>query len=53
MATQPIRTREDRVAELMSRGCDTGEIAAHTGLTRGQVARSIQNIKRAVGLQAQ
>lgn len=45
--------REDRIAELLSRGMNTGEIRAYTGLTPGQVARTIANIKKKLGWQAQ
>lgn len=50
--TRPIESREDRVAEMMARGLNTVEIGAHMNLTKGQVARAIQNIKRTMGAQA-
>lgn len=49
---RPVKTREDRVADLMARGLNTVEIGAHMNLTKGQVARAIQNVKRAMGAQA-
>jgi DNA-binding CsgD family transcriptional regulator len=50
---RPISTREDRVAALLADGLRPFEIAAHTGLTTGQVSRAIQNIRKQLGDQAQ
>lgn len=49
----PPTRRENRVAELMAEGYHSGEIQIHAGLTKGQVSRTIQNIKRRLGPQAQ
>ena len=52
MSDRPIKTREDRVAAMLADGMRPFEIAAHAGLTKGQVARAIQNIRKALGEQA-
>lgn len=47
---RPIRTREDRFAQLVSDGYAVHEAGKLMNLTKGQVSRIWRNIKRDLGL---
>jgi hypothetical protein len=49
-AVRPVRTREDRFAELVSDGYAVHEAGKLMNLTVGQTSRVWRNIKTALGL---
>lgn len=48
-----IRAREARYAELLSQGLERQEIMRAMGLTTGQAAKCLYNIRKELGWQAQ
>ena len=47
---RPVRTREDRFAQLVSDGYAVHEAGKLMNLTKGQVSRTWRNIKTSLGL---